>query len=107
MAMVFGGIAGVIGSVGVTRSCCTAACSEPTHSRQHHQTSDNVLLVLLWLHLALGLATIPLSAQHLDGSMNDEAGRVGAAHRDLPQRWRAELLADASLGLQDCICSWA
>jgi nitrate reductase gamma subunit len=26
-------------------------------------------LVLLWLQLALGLATIPLSAQHLDGSM--------------------------------------
>jgi nitrate reductase gamma subunit len=25
--------------------------------------------VLLWLQLALGLATIPLSAQHLDGSM--------------------------------------
>ena len=25
--------------------------------------------MLLWLQLALGLATIPLSAQHLDGSM--------------------------------------
>jgi nitrate reductase gamma subunit len=24
---------------------------------------------LLWLQLALGLATIPLSAQHLDGGM--------------------------------------
>ncbi len=31
--------------------------------------SDIVLLFLLWLQLALGLATIPLSAQHLDGSM--------------------------------------
>ena len=28
-----------------------------------------VLLWLLWIQLALGLATIPLSAQHLDGSM--------------------------------------
>ena len=28
-----------------------------------------MLLVLLWLQLLLGLATIPLSAQHLDGSM--------------------------------------
>ena len=27
------------------------------------------VLFLLWLQLALGLATIPLSAQHLDGSM--------------------------------------
>ncbi len=28
-----------------------------------------MLLVLLWLQLALGLVTLPLSAQHLDGSM--------------------------------------
>ncbi len=28
-----------------------------------------MLLWLLWAQLALGLATIPLSAQHLDGSM--------------------------------------
>ena len=33
------------------------------------KTSDIVLLVLLWLQFALGLATIPLSAQHLDGGM--------------------------------------
>jgi nitrate reductase gamma subunit len=37
--------------------------------RINSKTSDIVLLVLLWLQLALGLATIPLSAQHLDGSM--------------------------------------
>ena len=28
-----------------------------------------MILLLLWLQLALGLATIPLSAQHMDGSM--------------------------------------
>lgn len=33
------------------------------------RTSDVLILVLLWLQLVLGLATIPLSAQHLDGSM--------------------------------------
>jgi nitrate reductase gamma subunit len=37
--------------------------------RINSKTSDIVLLVLLWLQLALGLATIPLSAEHLDGSM--------------------------------------
>ena len=37
--------------------------------RATSKTSDIVLLFLLWLQLALGLATIPLSAQHLDGSM--------------------------------------
>jgi nitrate reductase gamma subunit len=37
--------------------------------RINSRTSDIVLLVLLWLQLALGLATLPLSAQHLDGSM--------------------------------------
>ena len=31
--------------------------------------SDILILLLLWLQLLLGLATIPLSAQHLDGSM--------------------------------------
>ncbi|MGL4807803.1 MAG: respiratory nitrate reductase subunit gamma, partial [Giesbergeria sp.] len=37
--------------------------------RATSKTSDIVLLWLLWIQLALGLATIPLSAQHLDGSM--------------------------------------
>ena len=42
--------------------------SEP-RIRINSKTSDIVLLLLLWLQLALGLATIPLSAQHMDGSM--------------------------------------
>jgi nitrate reductase gamma subunit len=29
--------------------------------------SDNMVILLLWAQLALGLATIPVSAQHLDG----------------------------------------
>jgi nitrate reductase gamma subunit len=37
--------------------------------RATSKTSDIVLLWLLWLQFALGLATIPLSAQHLDGSV--------------------------------------
>jgi nitrate reductase gamma subunit len=67
MAMVSGGIAGLLGFVGVTL-LLHRRLSEP-RIRVNSKTSDIVLLVLLWLQLALGLATIPLSAQHLDGSM--------------------------------------
>lgn len=67
MAMVSGGIAGVLGFVGVT-ILLHRRLSDP-RIRATSKTSDIVLLFLLWLQLALGLATIPLSAQHLDGSM--------------------------------------
>ena len=67
MAMVSGGIAGLLGFIGLT-ILLNRRLSEP-RIRATSKTSDIVLLVLLWLQLALGLATIPLSAQHLDGSM--------------------------------------
>ena len=67
MAMVSGGIAGLLGFIGVSL-LLHRRLSEP-RIRINSKTSDIVLLVLLWLQLALGLATIPLSAQHLDGSM--------------------------------------
>jgi nitrate reductase gamma subunit len=65
--MVSGGIAGTLGFIGVTL-LLHRRLFEP-RIRINSKTSDIVLLVLLWLQLALGLATIPLSAQHLDGSM--------------------------------------
>ncbi|MDP3652318.1 MAG: respiratory nitrate reductase subunit gamma [Rhodoferax sp.] len=67
MAMVSGGIAGTLGFIGVT-ILLHRRLSEP-RIRATSKTSDIVLLVLLWLQLALGLATIPLSGQHMDGSM--------------------------------------
>ena len=67
MAMVSGGIFGVLGFIGVT-ILLHRRLSEP-RIRINSKTSDIVLLVLLWLQLALGLATIPLSGQHMDGSM--------------------------------------
>ena len=67
MAMVSGGTAGLLGFVGVSL-LLHRRLFEP-RIRINSKTSDIVLLVLLWLQLALGLATIPLSAQHLDGSM--------------------------------------
>lgn len=67
MAMVSGGIAGTLGFIGVT-ILLHRRLSEP-RIRINSKTSDIVLLLLLWLQLALGLATIPLSGQHMDGSM--------------------------------------
>ena len=67
MAMISGGIAGLLGFIGVTL-LLHRRLTEP-RIRINSKTSDIVLLVLLWLQLALGLATIPMSAQHLDGSM--------------------------------------
>ena len=67
LAMVSGGIFGVLGFIGITL-LLHRRLFEP-RIRATSKTSDIVLLLLLWLQFALGLATIPLSAQHLDGSM--------------------------------------
>ena len=67
LAMTAGGIAGILGFIGVSL-LLHRRLSEP-RIRVNSKTSDIVLLLLLWLQLALGLATLPLSAQHLDGSM--------------------------------------
>ncbi len=67
MAMVSGGLFGVLGFIGVTL-LLHRRLAEP-RIRATSKTSDIVLLLLLWLQFALGLATIPLSAQHLDGGM--------------------------------------
>jgi nitrate reductase gamma subunit len=67
LAMVSGGLFGVLGFVGVTILLHRRLSDE--RIRINSKTSDIVLLVLLWLQLLLGLVTIPLSAQHLDGSM--------------------------------------
>ena len=67
LAMISGGAFGVLGFVGVS-ILLHRRLSDP-RIRQNSKTGDIVLLWLLWLQLLLGMATIPLSAQHLDGSM--------------------------------------
>ena len=67
LAMVSGGIAGVLGFVGV--SLLLHRRLTDARIRATSKTSDIALLWIFWVQLALGLATIPLSAQHLDGSM--------------------------------------
>ena len=93
MAMVSGGLFGVLGFAGVTM-LLHRRLTDP-RIRATSKTSDVLLLVLLWLQFALGLATIPLSAQHLDGGMMirlaEWAQRIATFRSG-----GVELLADAS-----------
>ncbi len=93
MAMISGGIAGVLGFAGVSILLHRRLSDE--RIRINSKTSDIMLLVLLWVQLALGLATIPLSAQHLDGGMM--MNLAGWAQRIVTfQPGAVELLAEAS-----------
>jgi len=67
LAMISGGTAGVLAFIGISL-LLHRRLTEP-RIRATSKTSDILILWLLWLQLLLGLATIPLSAQHLDGSM--------------------------------------
>lgn len=93
MAMVSGGLFGLFGFAGVS-ILLHRRLSDP-RIRVTSKTSDIVLLWLLWAQFALGLATIPLSAQHLDGGMMMKLAEW--AQRIVTFRGgAAELIADAS-----------
>ncbi|MCF8168340.1 MAG: respiratory nitrate reductase subunit gamma [Rhodoferax sp.] len=92
MAMVSGGFFGVLGFIGV--SILLHRRLSDDRIRLNSKTSDIFMLWLLWVQLALGLATVPLSAQHLDGSMMMKLAEW--AQRILTFRAGApELLAEA------------
>lgn len=67
MAMVTGGIAGFLAFIGL--SLLLHRRLFDARIRATSRTGDIALLVLLWVQLVLGLATIPLSAAHMDGYM--------------------------------------
>lgn len=67
VAMISGGLFGVLGFIGV--SLLLHRRLSDVRIRANSKTTDIVLLWLLWAQFSLGLATIPLSAQHLDGGM--------------------------------------
>ena len=67
MAMASGGIAGVFGFIGLTILLHRRLTDD--RIRITSKPSDILIVVVLWLQLLLGLATIPLSGQHLDGSV--------------------------------------
>ncbi len=66
MAMVAGGVFGMIAFIGMTM-LLLRRLFDP-RIRATSKPSDILILVLLYIQLILGLMTIPVSAQHLDGS---------------------------------------
>ncbi|TXL69283.1 respiratory nitrate reductase subunit gamma [Vineibacter terrae] len=67
MAMISGGIAGVVCFVGLTLLLHRRLLD--ARIRATSSAMDIAILAILWLQLVLGLATIPFSAGHLDGSV--------------------------------------
>ncbi|MGF1627882.1 MAG: respiratory nitrate reductase subunit gamma [Kiloniellaceae bacterium] len=65
LAIVVGGVAGVFALIGATL-LAHRRLFDP-RIRANSSFGDNAIILLLWLQLALGLATIPLSLGHLDG----------------------------------------
>jgi len=91
LAMISGGLAGAVAIVGLTllihRRIADPRISSNTRRR------DLAILLILWAQLALGLATIAFSAQHLDGVMMERL--AGWAQRVVTFRsGAAELIAD-------------
>lgn len=66
MAIVVGGVAGALALFGATL-LLHRRLFDP-RIRRNSSFSDIAILILLWLQLVLGLTTIPLSMEHLDGS---------------------------------------
>lgn len=65
LAIVAGGIAGIMAIIGA--SLLVHRRLFDPRVRAASSMSDTAIILLLWVQLALGLATIPVSLQHLDG----------------------------------------
>jgi len=65
LAIVVGGVAGIMAIVGATLLVHRRLFD--ARVRAASSSSDTLIIILLWLQLLLGLATIPISLQHLDG----------------------------------------
>ena len=67
LAMVVGGIAGLIAIIGLT-ILLHRRLADP-RIRLNSRKWDIAVVLMLWLQLALGLLTVPLSAYHMDGAL--------------------------------------
>lgn len=65
LAIVAGGVAGVMAIIGA--SLLVHRRLFDPRVRANSSTTDTLIIILLWIQLALGLMTIPISMQHLDG----------------------------------------
>jgi nitrate reductase gamma subunit len=67
LAMVVGGIAGLVAIIGLT-ILLHRRLADP-RIRLNSRKWDIAVAMMLWLQLALGLLTVPLSAFHMDGTL--------------------------------------
>ena len=66
MAIIIGGVAGAVALAGATLLAWRRFFD--ARVRAQSTFSDNLVIAILWIQLALGLLTIPFSLQHLDGA---------------------------------------
>lgn len=66
LAMVVGGIAGIIAIIGL--SMLLHRRVNDARIRGNSRRWDIAIVVMLWLQLALGILTVPFSAQHMGGA---------------------------------------
>jgi nitrate reductase gamma subunit len=64
--MVTGGLAGLLALIGLTLLLHRRLAD--ARIRSNSRPWDIAIVLILWVQLGLGLATIPLSAQHMDGA---------------------------------------
>ena len=67
LAMVVGGLAGLIAIIGL--SLLNHRRLPAPRIRATSRRWDIAIILLLWAQLALGLLTVPVSAQHMDGAL--------------------------------------
>jgi nitrate reductase gamma subunit len=67
LAMVGGGLAGLVAIIGL--SLLIHRRLADARIRRNSRKWDIAVVLMLWAQLALGLLTVPLSAQHMDGAM--------------------------------------
>ena len=67
LAMVVGGLAGVIAIIGLSL-LIHRRLIDP-RIRANSRRWDIAIILMLWAQLALGLLTVPISAQHMDGAL--------------------------------------
>jgi nitrate reductase gamma subunit len=65
LAIVVGGVAGILGFIGA--SLLLHRRLFDARIRKTSTFADNLVILLLWIQLALGLGTIPVSIEHIDG----------------------------------------
>lgn len=70
IAMVAGGIAGLVAILGLTLLIVRRYGDQRV--RANSRKWDIAIVLMLWLQLLLGLATVPISAGHMDGAMFEQ-----------------------------------